>query len=117
MKRSSENRFSSRLTGNQYATALPEIKENGNALSKPVSHICIVGSSAILSQSKINLRYPTKHNPFSDNPMWITQISLMQAVSKTAKITLFPSYGTIMPQPSAQQILRGVLLNWYYQFI
>ena len=40
--------------------------------------------------------------------MWITQISLMQAVSKTAKITLFPSYGTIMPQPSAQQILHEV---------
>jgi len=32
----------------------------------------------------------------------------MQAVSKTAKITLFPSYGTIMPQPSAQQILHEV---------
>ena len=32
----------------------------------------------------------------------------MQAVSKTAKITLFPPYGTIMPQPSAQQILHEV---------
>ena len=32
----------------------------------------------------------------------------MQAVSKTAKITLFPSYGTIMSQPSAQQILHEV---------
>jgi len=108
MKRSSENRFSSRSTGNQYAAALPEIKENGNALSESVSHIPIVGSSAILSQSKINLRYPTKHNPFSDDLMWITQISPMQAVSKTAKITLFPPYGTIMPQPSAQQILHEV---------
>lgn len=52
MKRSSENRFSSRLTGNQYATALPEIKENGNALGKPVSYTRIVGSSAILSNHK-----------------------------------------------------------------
>lgn len=32
----------------------------------------------------------------------------MQAVSKTAKITFFPPYGTIMPQPSAQQILHEV---------
>lgn len=52
MKRSSENRFSSRLTWNRYAAALPEIKENGNALGKPVSHIRIVGSYAILSNQK-----------------------------------------------------------------
>lgn len=52
MKRSSENRFSSRSTGNRYAAALPEIKENGKALSKPVSFIRIVGSFAILSNQK-----------------------------------------------------------------
>ena len=40
--------------------------------------------------------------------MRITQISPMQVVSKPAKITLFPPYGIIMPQPSAQQILHEV---------
>lgn len=52
MKRSSETGFFSRLTGNRYAAASPEIKENGNALSKPVSYIRIVGSYAILSNQK-----------------------------------------------------------------
>ena len=37
-----------------------EIKKNGNALSKPVSYTRIAGSSAILSQSKINLSIPNQ---------------------------------------------------------